>query len=117
MILNSNSNLGIQTMEFQILCCIRRPKHGILKSIDFNSGHFKSVDLKFKSKSCYLNTTSRGFGTCMHLERSHPRQTNPSCGGHMSSWMFSIRTERPFIVLVGRPREMTHQTHYHPLFK
>ena len=46
MILNSNSNLGIQTIEFQILCCIRRPKQGILKSIDFKSGHFKSIGSK-----------------------------------------------------------------------
>ena len=43
MILNSNSNLGIQTMEIQILRCIRRPKQGILKLIDFKSGHFKSI--------------------------------------------------------------------------
>ena len=43
MILNSNSNLGIQTMEFQILRYIRRPKYGILKLIDFKSGHFKSL--------------------------------------------------------------------------
>ena len=45
MILNSNSNLGI-TMEFQILCCIRRPNQGILKSIDFKSRHFKSIGSK-----------------------------------------------------------------------
>ena len=46
MILNSNSNLGIQIMEFQILHCIRRPKQGILKSIDFKLGHFKSIGSK-----------------------------------------------------------------------
>ena len=46
MILNSNSNLGIKTMEFQILDCIRRPKQGILKSIDFKLGHFKSIGSK-----------------------------------------------------------------------
>ena len=31
MILNPNPNFGIQTMEFQILRCIQRPKQGILK--------------------------------------------------------------------------------------
>ena len=46
MILNSNSNLGIQIIEFQILCCIKRPKQGISKSIDFKSGHFKSIGSK-----------------------------------------------------------------------
>ena len=40
MILNPNPNFGIQTMEFQILRCIQRPKQGILKSMDFKSRHF-----------------------------------------------------------------------------
>ena len=30
-ILNPNPNLGIQTMEFQILSFIKKPKQGILK--------------------------------------------------------------------------------------
>ena len=59
LILNPNSNLDIQTMKFQILHCLKRPKQGILKSMDFKSRHFKSMDFKskFKSKCCHPNTT------------------------------------------------------------
>ena len=41
MILNPNPNSGIQTMEFQIFRCIKSPRQGILKSMDFKSWHFK----------------------------------------------------------------------------
>ena len=36
----------LKTIEFQILYCIKRPKQGILKSIDFKLGHFKSIGSK-----------------------------------------------------------------------
>ena len=57
MILNPNPNLGIQIKEFQSLRCIKRPKQGILKSMDFKSRHCRSIDSKSKSKSkcCHPN--------------------------------------------------------------
>ena len=58
MILNPNSNLGIQTMKFQIRHCLKRHKQGILKSMNFKSRHFKSIDFKSKSKCCHPNTTA-----------------------------------------------------------
>ena len=58
-ILNPNPNLGIQTMEFKILCSIKRPKQGILKSMDIKSRHFKFINLK--SKCCHPNTTLTFF--------------------------------------------------------
>ena len=59
MILNSNpnlnSNLGIQTMEFQILHFLKRPEQGIQWII--NQGIQKPMDFKSKSKCCHPNTT------------------------------------------------------------
>ena len=56
---NPDPNLGIQTMKFQILHCLKRPKQRILKSRVFKLRHFKSMDFKSKSKSkcCHPNTT------------------------------------------------------------
>ena len=52
LILNPNPNLDIQTMEFQILHRIKRPKQWILKSMDFKSRFLNPLILKpmgFKS--------------------------------------------------------------------
>ena len=52
LILNPNPNLDIQTMEVQILHCIKRPKQWILKSMDFKSRFLNPLILKpmgFKS--------------------------------------------------------------------
>ena len=46
-----------QNSKFQILLCINGSKQEILKSINFESRHFKSIDLKSKSKSKYPNAT------------------------------------------------------------
>ena len=63
---NSNPNLGIQTMEFQILHCLKWPKQGIFKSMDFKSRNFS--DYSAFGKNCitsmhdiikyYINTHS-----------------------------------------------------------
>ena len=49
-----------QNSKFQILLCINGSKQEILKSMDFESRHFKSIDLKSKSKSKskYPNATN-----------------------------------------------------------
>ena len=66
---NSNPNLGIQTMEFQILHCLKWPKQGIFKSMDFKSRNFS--DYSAFGKNCitsmhdiikyYINTHSTIF--------------------------------------------------------
>ena len=40
---NPNPNLGIPTIEFQILHCIKILKQGILKSMDFKSRHLNPL--------------------------------------------------------------------------
>ena len=62
MILNSNSNLGIQTMEFQILRYIRRPKYRILKLIDFKSKHFKSLVQNNPTPNVAIQMNFKYFG-------------------------------------------------------
>jgi hypothetical protein len=54
---------GFQNSKFQILPCINGSKQEILKSMDLKSRHFKSIDLKSKSKSKskYPNATYMFF--------------------------------------------------------
>ena len=69
-----------QNSKFQFFLCINKSKQEILKSIDLESRHFKSIDLKSKSKSKfkskYLNAT---LGICRGSQI-----LNVACGGTFS---------------------------------
>ena len=96
--------IGFKILNFQILFCINESKQENFKLMDFESRHFKSLDLKFKSKSKYPNATL-GFVWYSLFKNSFlvckPKMRIPLNFSLFRTLVFNFNLKNGLIYLVG----------------